>query len=86
MSAKNHYETHNGELSAIIEAFKTWKRYLKSCKNKVFVLADNNNLRRFIDTKSLSFRQVCWAQKLCCYHFQIDYYQSKANRATDALS
>ena len=38
-----------------------------------------------MDTKSLSFRQVHWVQKLFQYHFQIDYCQSKANAVTDAL-
>ena len=38
-----------------------------------------------MDTKNLSSKQVCWAQKLFCYHFRIDYWQDKANRATDAL-
>ena len=58
ISAETQYKTHNGELLAIIEAFKTWRHYLESCKHKVIVLTDYNNLRRFIDTKSLSFRQV----------------------------
>ena len=39
-----------------------------------------------MDTKSLSSRQVRWAQKLSRYHFRIDYCQGKANRAADALS
>ena len=39
-----------------------------------------------MDIKSLSFRQVQWTQKLSKYHFQIDYYQGKANRVADALS
>ena len=39
-----------------------------------------------MDTKSLSSRQVRWAQELSCYHFQIDYCQDKANGAADALS
>ena len=39
-----------------------------------------------MDTKSLSSRQVCWAQELFQYHFRIDYRQSKANGAADALS
>ena len=39
-----------------------------------------------MDTKSLSFRQVCWAQKLSRYQFQINYCQGKANAAADALS
>ena len=39
-----------------------------------------------MDTKSLSSRQVRWAQELSRYHFRIDYQQGKANGAADALS
>ena len=39
-----------------------------------------------MDMKSLSFRQICWAQKLFYYHFRIDYYQGKANKVADTLS
>ena len=83
--AKTRYETYNGELLAIVEVFKTWKHYLKGSKHKVLVLINHNNLRWFMDTKSLSFKQVCWAQELSCYHFQIDYCQGKVNEAADAL-
>ena len=79
------YETHDGELLAIVELFKTWRHYLESCKYEVFVFIDHNNLCRFMDTKSLSSKQVRWAQKLSRYHFRIDYRQSKANRAANAL-
>ena len=34
----------------------------------------------------MSSKQVYWAQKLLKYHFWIDYYQIKANRATNTLS
>ncbi len=84
--AETRYETHNQELLAIVEAFKTWRHYLKGCKYEFLVLTDHNNLRWFIDIKSLSSRQVCWAQELSQYHFQIDYRQEKANAAVDALS
>ena len=83
--AETRYKTHNAELLAIVEAFKTWCHYLEGCKHKVLVLTDHNNLQQFMDTKSLSSRQVCWAQELSRYHFQIDYRQSKANGAADAL-
>ena len=56
--AKTWYKTHDGELLAIVKAFKTWRHYLENCKHKVFVLTDYNNLRQLIDTKSLSFCQV----------------------------
>ena len=84
--AKTRYKTYNGELLAIAEAFITCWYSLKSCKHKVFVLSNHNNLCRFMDTKSLSFTQVCWAQKLSKYYFRINYCQGKVNGATDALS
>ena len=50
---------HNAELLAIIEAFENWCYYLNGCKYELLVMTDYNNLRRFMDTKSLSSRQVC---------------------------
>ena len=52
--AKMCYKTHNAELLAIVEAFKNWRHYLEGCQYKVLVLTDHNNLRWFMDTKSLS--------------------------------
>ena len=83
---ETRYKTHDGELLAIVEAFKTWKHYLEGFQHEVFVLTDHNNLRRFINTKSLSSKQIPTAQELFHYHFQIDYYQGKANGAADTLS
>ena len=84
--AETCYKTHNGELLAIVKAFKTCRHYLEGCKYKVLVLTDHNNLQQFMDMKSLSSCQVRWAQELSCYNFQIDYCQDKANRAADKLS
>ena len=56
--AKTRYKTHNGEFLAIVEAFKTWQHYLKSCKHKVLMLTNHNNLCRFMEIKSLSSCQV----------------------------
>ena len=72
--AETWYETYDNELLAIFEAFKTWRHYLDGFKHEVLVLTDHNNLQRFIDTKSLSSKQVRWAQKLSKYHFRIDYW------------
>ena len=84
--AETWYKTHDGELLAIVEAFKTWRHYLEGCKHEVLVLMDYNNLCCFLDTKSLSSRQVRWAQEFSRYHFQINYHQGKVNAAVDALS
>ena len=86
IATKTMYKTYNGELLAIVEVFKMWRYYLKGSQYEVFVLIDHNNLCQFINMKSLSSRQVRWAQKLSHYHFWIDYCQSKASRAADALS
>ena len=71
--AETRYETHNAKLLAIVEAFKNWHHYLEDCQYKLLVLTNHNNLRRFMNTKSLSSRQVRWAQELSRYHFRIDY-------------
>ncbi len=84
--AETWYEIHDSKLLAMVEVFKTWKYYLKGYKYEVLVLTDHNNLQRFMDTKSLSSRQVQWAQELSRYHFWIDYQQGKANGVADALS
>ncbi len=64
---ETQYKTHDGELLAIVEVFKTWKHYLEGCKYEVLVLINYNNLQRFMDTKNLSSRQVRWAQELSKY-------------------
>ena len=58
---KTWYETHNNKLFAIIKVFKTWHYYLKGCKHKVIIFTHHNNFCCFMDMKSLSFGQVCWA-------------------------
>ena len=84
--AETWYKTHDGKFLAIVKAFKIWRHYLEGCKHKLLVLTNYNNLCRFIDTKSLSSRQIRWAQDLSQYHFQINYCQDKTNAVADALS
>ena len=55
---ETRYETHDGELLAIVKAFNTWEHYLESFQYEVLVLIDHNNLCSFMDTKSLSSKQV----------------------------
>ena len=83
--AKTYYKTHNTELLAIVEAFKNWYHYLEGYQYKVLVLINRNNLRQFINMKSLSFCQVHLALELFRYYFRIDYCQVKANEAANTL-
>ena len=57
--AEIRYKTYNSKLLAIVKVFLIWRHYLEDCKHEILVLTDHNNLRRFMDTKSLSSRQVC---------------------------
>ena len=54
ISAKTQYKTYDGELLAIIKIFKTWRHYFEGYKHKILVFTDHNNLRCFINTKSLN--------------------------------
>ena len=76
-------ETREGELLAIVQAFRTWRHYLEGCKHEGLMLTDHNNLRRFMDMKSLSCRQVGWAQEL--YNFRIDYPSSTTSSSLTPL-
>ena len=67
--AETRYETHDSEFLVIVEAFKTWRHYLEGFWHEVLMFTNHNNLQQFIDTKSLSSKQVWWAQELSCYHF-----------------
>lgn len=58
ISAKTWYKTYNGELLAIIKTFKTWYHYWEDCKYGLLIFINHNNLGCFMDTKSLSSRQV----------------------------
>ena len=84
--AKTRYKIHDDKLLAIVKVFKTWMHYLEKSQHEVLVLTNHNNFCQFMDMKSLSSKQVCWAQKLSFYHFWIDYSQGKANGVAYALS
>ena len=56
--AKTQYKTHNNKFLIIIKAFKTWHYHLKGYKHETLILINHNNSCCFMDTKSLSSRQV----------------------------
>lgn len=58
ISAETWFEIHDKEHLAIVEAFKTWCHYLKSCKHKVFVLTNQTT------TVNLSISRT-WASGRC---------------------
>lgn len=83
--AETRYDTHDKELLAIVESFKHWRHYCEGSRQKIEVLTDHHNLKRFMSTTRLNSRQIRWAQELSRYDFAIEYRQGKSNPA-DPLS
>ena len=81
MPAEQNYETHDQELLAIVMAFKQWRHYVEGAANPVEVLTDHNNLKGFMNVKSLNGRQARWAMKLAPYDFTISHRSGKSNPA-----
>ena len=79
--AERKYETHDGELLAIVESFQHWRHYLEGSTHPVEVLSDHSTLRTFITTHKLSRRQVWWALSLSAYNFVITYRKGTLNPA-----
>jgi hypothetical protein len=54
--AEMNYETHDQELLIIVECFKHWKHYLKKNYHMMKVFIDHNNLKDFMNVKTLNER------------------------------
>ena len=75
------WHTHDKELNAIVESFKTWRHYLEHAPSTIRVLSDHNNLRYFMTTKELSSKQARWAEELARFDFEIEYKPGQENPA-----
>ena len=81
-----NYEIHDKEMLAIIAAYKQWRRYLERAAHLVMVYTDYKNQEYFTTSKVLNRRQVCWAQEVAEYEFEIAYRPGSSNGKPDALS
>ena len=80
-AVEQRYEVHDGELMAIVFAFKQWGQYLRGASDTVVVLSDHNNLKYFMTKKKLTGRQARWAESLAEYDFRIEYRTGRTNPA-----
>ena len=53
-SAELNYNTHDKELLAVFEVFKTWRHYLESPHHTIDIITDHKNLEYFSTMKMLS--------------------------------
>jgi len=84
--SEERYEVHDKELLAIVKALQDWRPYLADTEKSIQIYTDHKNLRNFATTKQLNQWQVCWAEQLVNYEFQIHYKKSNENSEADALS
>ena len=79
--AETRYDIHDGELLAIVEAFRHWRHYLEGSRWPAVVKTDHHSLQHFMTKKELNRRQARWAEKLAAFDFVIQYRTGKTNPA-----
>jgi hypothetical protein len=84
--AEINYEIYDKELSAVVDSFKIWRKYLEGALLPVLVYTDHQNLEYFTTTKVLNRRQARWAQELASIDFKICCRPRSQNGKPDALS
>jgi hypothetical protein len=82
--AEMNYETHDQKLLIIVECFKHWRHYLKKNYHTMKVFIDHNNLKDFMNVKTLNERQVKWAMRLVSFDFIIKHRFEKINFVDDS--
>jgi hypothetical protein len=81
-----NYDTHDKELMAIYEAFKTWRHYLEGTKIPIDVITDHKNLEYFCTTRILSRRQARWSTFLSGFNMVIRFRPGRLGTKPDALT
>lgn len=85
-SAEKNYDTYDGELLALVDSFKAWRQYVEGAQHQIDWLTDHNNLQGFFTTKTLSRRQVRWAELLSTVGLRTTHKPGKENGAAVAAS
>ena len=84
--AELNYDTHDKELLAIFEAFKTWRHYLEGSATPIDVVTDHKNLEYFSTSKILTRRQARWSEYLSQFNLVIRFRPGKLGAKPDALT
>jgi hypothetical protein len=82
--AEMNYETHDQKLLIIVECFKHWRHYLKKNYHTMKVFIDRNNLKDFMNVKTLNERQIKWTMRLINFDFIIKHRFEKINLVDDS--
>ena len=69
-----NYDTHDKELLAIHEAFRSWCHYLQGSATLVDVITNHKNLEYFATTKLLTRRQARWSEFLSQFNLVVRFH------------
>ena len=81
-----NYDTHDKELLAIFEAFRSWRHYLEGPAHPIDVVTDHKNLVYFSTSKVLSRRQARWSEYLSQFNLVIRFRPGRLGAKPDALT
>src|SRR6266436_1526995 len=84
-STEQNYDTHDKELLAIYEAFKSWRHYLEGSAKTIDTVTDHKNLEYFTTTKKLTRRQARWSEFLSQFNLSIHFRPGRLGAKPDAL-
>ncbi len=69
-----------------MKALQDWRSYFASISKSIQIFTDHKNLRNFTTIKQLNQWQICWAEQLVDFEFQIYYKKNNENSDADTLS
>jgi hypothetical protein len=79
VAAEYNYDTHDQELLAIVKSLEHWRQYLEGVHFEL--LTDHQNLKWFMETKTLNHRQVRAYIILSGFDFTINHRPGTTNPA-----
>lgn len=83
---EKNYHVHDTELLAAIEGLEHFRHYFAYSPFPATILTDHKNLEYFSEKRSLSDRQVRYAERLSKFNVRVVYRPGILNGAADALS
>src|SRR5258708_23163926 len=72
-SVECNYNTHDKELLAIFEAFKSWRHFLEGVATTIDTVMDHKNLEYFTTSKKLTSHQARWSEFLSQFNLRIHF-------------
>ena len=83
--AERNYDIHDKEMLAIVDAFKVWRHYCHRAQT-IPIYTDHNNLKYYMEAKTLNGRRAHWVAYLSQFDIKVIYRPGSQTGKPDALS